>query len=478
MDKTPRKDAPQKHFLIFQAVPSDAYRVLNRSFDNRLFMLNNAKLPKTCPIQEVTTYFQSWSHENPTWFDTDAPKHESAYELRTRLTLKKAQVFSEPIAKKILESFQLNTGDGEYRQLPNGQHQIVIKDKKSTTVMELSYYNIDKGIEYIGELLNGFGLSKFQEEYYEEEIKKLRTLKETSGSTNPPMQSIDIVLRSNQNYRSGLNKDDNREIRGETSELRVSPNKVEDFMLNVSLLTQAVSDSLGGQKLPNAEVLVDIKDITPEPEPDVDEPETEKTQSFSEFTRELLSRIKAKDVVEIGPDVELGVASRVSSPCEHYYAVALPSDVQRMKNWYELRQSQGMDNVDLISGNAIRLSEIVKEADAIIIHNVTIDGSENFADTRLLLDYGRGKVKYTEKDWKTLIAKLRKTKKDAYQEFMRVAKKGYIIEFMRKENVENHLKLLTQELGVPAKNIEEKELLCDEADEDTWVAVVVNNTQN
>jgi len=141
------------------------------------------------------------------------------------------------------------------------------------------------------------------------------------------------------------------------------------------------------------------------------------TQTFYEHMAQFLRDKDAKDVVEVGSDVQLKLALNIAPHCRTFYSVNFLEDHARMQGWYELHQGMcGVTNIRLLSGNAVHVSDLIKHADVIILQNVLIDGSGT--DTDLMWKYKRGELECSDEQWSELIGKFGQAEEDAYKGFL------------------------------------------------------------
>lgn len=197
-----------------------------------------------------------------------------------------------------------------------------------------------------------------------------------------------------------------------------------------------------------------------------------RSQTFSEWMGDFLARTHPKTIVEIGPDVQLRLAWKFSPYCETYYAVALPEDTKAMEGWYEMGIGLGNENVKLISGNAIRLSELIPQANLIILHNVLLDLTGK--DTELMWKYKRGELKCSNEEWAELVSRFAKAQEEGYKEFLKVAKPGFIITFRRADPDGTFKNFLVKTIKIDPSKIEQKGLLYDDSEE-LWEAHIIDN---
>lgn len=197
-------------------------------------------------------------------------------------------------------------------------------------------------------------------------------------------------------------------------------------------------------------------------------------KTFYEYMKTFLREKDAKDVVEVGSDCQLKLALNLAPCCQKFYSVCFPNDHGRMRGWYEMHQDMGgVHNIELLSGNAMKLSELVSRADVIILQNVLLDLTGK--DTELMLKYKRGEQEYSEKQWQELMSRFLQAEEQGYGEFLKVAKPGYVIRFGRPEPDGRFRKLLVDRLKVNPNKIERKKLLYDDT-RDLWEAHIINNS--
>jgi len=198
-------------------------------------------------------------------------------------------------------------------------------------------------------------------------------------------------------------------------------------------------------------------------------------QTFYEHMAQFLKDIHAKDVVEVGSDVQLKLVMALSPHCQNFYSVNFPEDHVRMQGWYEIaREFGGVTNLTLLSGNALQLPSLINRADAIILQNVLIDG--NGTDTDLLWKYRREELKCTEKLEAELVGRFRQAEEEAYRGFLQVAKPGHIVKFGRpEEEIGRFRNMLIGKLRVEPARIQVKGLLYDNTS-DVWEAHFIDNS--
>lgn len=196
------------------------------------------------------------------------------------------------------------------------------------------------------------------------------------------------------------------------------------------------------------------------------------TQTFYEYMAQFLIDKKLKCVVEVGSDFQLKLALELAPYCNTFYSVNFPEVHERMQGWYKLQKIDGVQNIELLSGNAVQLSNLIEHADAIVLQNVLIDGTGT--DTDLRWKYKKGELECSGEQWDEIIAKLRQAEEDAYKEFLQVAKPGYVIRFGDPEKNGEFKNMLVDKLGVEPTQIQTRELLYDVIDE-IWEAYFIHN---
>jgi len=199
------------------------------------------------------------------------------------------------------------------------------------------------------------------------------------------------------------------------------------------------------------------------------------TQKFYDYMQDFLIEKKAKNVVEVGSDIQLKLALNLAPYCRTFFSVNFPEDCRRMRGWYEMHQKMaGIYNIVLKSGNAMKLSEMIPHADIIILQNVLLDLTGE--DTALMWKYRRGELEYSEEQWTELGSRFKEAEEQGYKEFLKVANLGYVIRFGRPEPDDKFRNLLTDKLEVDSAHINQKKLLYDETG-DVWEAYIIDNTQ-
>ncbi|PIN75937.1 hypothetical protein COV17_03370 [Candidatus Woesearchaeota archaeon CG10_big_fil_rev_8_21_14_0_10_36_11] len=186
------------------------------------------------------------------------------------------------------------------------------------------------------------------------------------------------------------------------------------------------------------------------------------TQTFYEHMAQFLRDKDAKDVVEVGLDVQLRLARALSSHCRKFYSVNFSEDHARMQGWYELaRDMGGVTNLEFLSGNVLELPNLlpnlIDHADVIILQGVLIDGTGT--DTDLMWKYRRGELECDDGLWRELVSRFRQAEEDAYKGFLQVAKPGHIVRFGKPEEDKKFKNMLVDKLRVDPTRIQTKVLL-------------------
>jgi hypothetical protein len=218
---------------------------------------------------------------------------------------------------------------------------------------------------------------------------------------------------------------------------------------------------------------------TPEvPREDVIKPvaEVEPSTSFTNYMRNLMYQLKAKTVVEIGPDSQYLDAMQLSRNCQKYIAVSLPSFVEYSKVCYELGQEMGRLDIELIPGNATELSSLVDKADLVFVKNAALELYDGDM-TRIWQDK-RGEIKLSEDERNQLFDRLREAERKSLNEALIVARNGCLVTFYRTPQSNDKYALLTQELGVDPARITRQPLRYDYdgiANDDEWELLMIDN---
>jgi hypothetical protein len=193
-------------------------------------------------------------------------------------------------------------------------------------------------------------------------------------------------------------------------------------------------------------------------------------QRFDEFIVDFIRMHDAKDVIEIGSDAQLRLASRIAPHCRTLYSVNLPEDCEYMRGWYELLSGMGCSNIKMIGGNATNLSSLVSHADVIILQNVLLDMTGT--DTELIWKYEREELPHTQADLDALADRFDQAAELAYKEFLKVAKPGQIVKFSRPNP--NFIQAVKEKLDFDPAKVSKLGLLYDDAD-DVWEAYIIDN---
>jgi hypothetical protein len=197
-------------------------------------------------------------------------------------------------------------------------------------------------------------------------------------------------------------------------------------------------------------------------------------QTFIEYMAQFMQDKKAQDVVEIGSDIQLKLAVNLAPYCKTFYSVNFAHDHAMMRGWLDMhRKMADVDNIALLSGNAVNLPSMIAHADIILLRSVLIDG-RNGIDTHLMWRYRRGEEPCTDELWAGLVSRFDKAELDAYKGFLKVAKPGHIVAFESPENGKTLNDMLVGKLGVEPAHIQVKELSYDDGSE-IWNAYIIEN---
>lgn len=200
------------------------------------------------------------------------------------------------------------------------------------------------------------------------------------------------------------------------------------------------------------------------------------TQEFSAYVGDLFREIQPDTVVEVGPDNALSLMPKLGRLCGRYVAITLPEDFERAKGLFAIHQDMGVGNVELISGNAVDLPELVPKADVIMIHNVLLDLTGE--DTRRMWAHRRGEQPLDEEEIAKIKDRFAYARGKSYQGFMEVASDGRILTFHRAQSTEGFIEGLTSVVGVDSRKISVVSLLYDGgvATDEAWDLVTIDNT--
>ncbi|MBU1111380.1 MAG: hypothetical protein ABIG93_04700 [archaeon] len=195
-------------------------------------------------------------------------------------------------------------------------------------------------------------------------------------------------------------------------------------------------------------------------------------ETFYEHMAQFLKEKDAKTVVEVGSDVQLRLAAALSPHCRKFYSVNFPEDHARMQGWYGMARDMGSaTNLELLSGNAVELPNMIDHANVIVLQNVLIDG--NGRDTELMWQYRRGEKPCSDDDWTNLWERFDTAEVNAYRGFLQVA--DHIVRFARPEPDGRFRSMLIDTLGIPLSKIQTKEILYD-GTRDVWEAHFIDNS--
>jgi len=157
-------------------------------------------------------------------------------------------------------------------------------------------------------------------------------------------------------------------------------------------------------------------------------------ETFIGYMRRFLADHNAKQVVEVGPDPQLILASRLAPFVETYYCCDFPSREPYVRQWIENHEDFGsISNIRALYGNGLELGKLLQESgingsiDVIILHCVSPELEEG--DTALLVSYMRGEEDLTQADWERLENKFISAQEKGLAEFLKVAEHGHIVYF-------------------------------------------------
>jgi hypothetical protein len=210
------------------------------------YTIGQATFPEEHPLSEMKIIFHPYEYENSPFSGCKEYRHITGYDLTITTSLKQPHVFDENEARHILTLLQENTGFGEYRQLANGKHQIVIPDTVSRPIMglladyhtkdniaailELGYDNPDRGIEYIKKLKKETPLLQSWEiNYLDERRKELEKYK-----NQPTLDSLRIRLKSGEVFDEWIDMGDNNQFEGRTKDLGLQDQILDFFFVQTA----------------------------------------------------------------------------------------------------------------------------------------------------------------------------------------------------------------------------------------------------
>ena len=195
-------------------------------------------------------------------------------------------------------------------------------------------------------------------------------------------------------------------------------------------------------------------------------------QGFAQYMQAFLEQKQAKIVVEVGSDTRLSLAARLAPHCQALYSVNFPGHAARMAEWHELYKSLGIQNIEIVSGDALHLSALIPHADIILLQNVLLAQAEE--DTVFMWRYSKGEVTCPKEDFDALLARFRKAEEQGHREFLSVASPGHIVRFGRPDPHGRFERLLTETLEVSPGKIRKESLLYDSTEE-IWEAYIIDN---
>ena len=219
--------------------------------------IGQATFPEEYPLSKMKIIFSPYKYENSPYSGRNEYKHITGFDLTVTTSLKQPHVFDENAAQHILALLQQNAGLGEYRQLANGKHQVVIPgtvsrpimgllgdyyaEERVAAVLELGYDNPDRGIQYVKELKKMVhSFDSFYIGYLDKNRKKLEKYK-----NQPASNSVQIRLKSGEIFTEGFDKGDNNQIEGRTKDLGLQDQTVDFFFVQTApFLLQAVCNHL------------------------------------------------------------------------------------------------------------------------------------------------------------------------------------------------------------------------------------------
>lgn len=200
------------------------------------------------------------------------------------------------------------------------------------------------------------------------------------------------------------------------------------------------------------------------------------TPVFNLWIRSFLRHHKSDIVVDIGSDPRLELAFAISPYCGIVHSVNFPQEHREIKGWYELHRRMGSGgNIELTSGDALHLSDLIPHADVVIAQNVLLDGN-NGDDTTLMWQYRRGDKECSDEEWEKLRERFTQAEIDGFTEFLKVANPGYVIKFARASNRDVFMKMLIENLGIDPEKIERRKMLYDAEDEEEWETFIIDNS--
>jgi hypothetical protein len=275
VDQEPRGEYPKQHSLTF----TGDFNQITRNLRQR----DKAKLTDTTllseyPFPSVAVDYLSYTYENSPFGDPRLPRRVSGYEINIHLPLRVPQLIDQETAGVMIASLQANTGMGEYRQLSNGKHQILIpgqpigltRDSMEwlrrrgrttegvSTLLELGYDDPDRGLKFAAELM------RQSPPHWKEYIEKLRKQLQIVKSA-PALDELRVRLKSDEVFREFIDKGDNNQIEESGRNIPVEEEAVHLFFERAALVIEAVSDTLGQRPRRSQEIPLLVTPTKPTP---------------------------------------------------------------------------------------------------------------------------------------------------------------------------------------------------------------------
>lgn len=260
-----RAEGTGRHFITFETPSDETLRELHvRVIDgvNSRIPLASVELPQAYPFSGVTVDFESWYSRNHVG-NAPYPSREAGYSIKVRAALSEPAQIDEEKAKAMLEVLQASVGRGEYRQLSNGTHRIVIPGQSrsqpgssqewqdATTVIDLGIDSLDRGI---GHMISLWCKTKDRNlrNIIAERIAVLAT--EATVDTT----SVVVSLESNHVNKSGIDVGRHENLSGWSGNFRPGKAQVLPFFENAGYLLEAASRGLGARNLPPVSIPVEV----------------------------------------------------------------------------------------------------------------------------------------------------------------------------------------------------------------------------
>ncbi|MDB5175161.1 MAG: hypothetical protein JWM81_19 [Candidatus Saccharibacteria bacterium] len=203
--------------------------------------------------------------------------------------------------------------------------------------------------------------------------------------------------------------------------------------------------------------------------------EADPSTTFSDYMRSILYQLRAKRVVEVGPDVQYRDAMDLSNACENYTMVSTPEFIEYAAGNFELAKDMGGMRAELIAGNATKLSTLVPPADLVLMKNVQLELGPG--DTARWAADRRGEIVLTAEDRVALLERFERAKLLGLKEALFVAQDGCLVTFHRKQTSDDIYGVLTEDLGVPMHNVRRQSLRYDDkgSNNEAWEMLIVDN---